>query len=232
MFMKQDQKKETAPTQKESSVSKKSKELYWIFGIMFAVIIIFLVASAYFKSSSNFEYEGLSFTKENFGEIPLYRYSYTTDSMIKSVTGQIVSSGSTKPVAVLLRNDPRENNVPVTGKIEYLPREKFVYVSLGSGLFCEYSTVALANLQIFFSQNGFTVRPATQNETESNETNLQYVNCENRPDNMVLMLQGGEESSIVRNNNCYIITAADCDVLSATEKFIIQSIIDAKEPAD
>jgi len=43
-----------------------------------------------------------------------------------------------------------------------------------------------------------------------------------------LLLRTGEETRINRNGLCYYIDVADCEILPAIEKFIVQSIIDAK----
>src|SRR3989344_956651 len=63
------------PSEKEAE-KKLDKQLYWILGIMVSLILVFLASSYIFQQLSKFEYEGMTFTKEKFGEIPLFRYSY------------------------------------------------------------------------------------------------------------------------------------------------------------
>ncbi len=210
-------------------LSKADKELFWVLGVMLVLILIFLISSSVFKSMKNFEYNGLSFSKEMFGEIPLYKHTYFTDTAVKSLTGAIIRSSEARTVTVLLRNDPRTNTIQVEGKIEFPPREKFIYITFNSsGILCEYSNVAMASLGSFLNQNGFTVKAGSADEADAKTNNLDYVTCENRPNNMVLLLQQGSETSIIRQGNCYIINIADCEILPAVEKFIIQSILDAK----
>lgn len=216
---------EDLPQKKQNS----DKQLMWIFGIMLGIVAVFLVSYSFFQDSKSFDYQGLTFTKEKFGDILFYKYSYSTDK--PGITGSVVDSKGMQQVNLLLRDDPRKNLVSVDGKIEYLRREKFVYISINStGITCEKSTIAIANLASFLSQNGFNPEPGVPDEAEAKEMNLTYVTCENRPNNMVILLQSGNQNSIVRKDNCYTVTIADCDIIAPTEKFIVQSIIDAKEP--
>lgn len=225
--MKKEENTETndVPQKKKNS----DNQLMWIFGIMVGIVAIFLISYSFFQGSKSFNYNGLEFTKEQFGDVLFYKYSYNTDG--PTITGSAINTEGLQQVHLLLRTDPRENLVPVDGKIEYLPRGKFVYISINStGLLCEKSTIAIANLASFLSQNGFHPQPGVPDASEAEETNITHVTCENRPNNMVIRLQSGDESSIVRNDNCYTITIADCDIITPTEKFIVQSVIDAKEP--
>jgi hypothetical protein len=226
-------KKEAQKKNPQKKISKADKELFWVLGVMVGLILVFLISSAIFKDLKNFKYEGLAFSKEMFGDIPLYKHVYMTDKRMASTTGAVIGSDEVRSaVTVLLRNDPRENNILVEGKIEYPPREKFVYITFNSsGILCEYSNVAIASLGTFFNQNGFRARAGSADEADAKANNLTYVTCENKPDNMVIFFQAGSETSITRNENCYIITVANCEILPATEKFIVQSVIDAKENA-
>ncbi|MBU0761045.1 MAG: hypothetical protein KJ600_03660 [Nanoarchaeota archaeon] len=226
------EKGENKKIQKEETKKKKTqkvdKELYWVLGVMVALILVFLISSAIFESSKDFQYQGLEFTKEMFGEIPLYRFTYFTDTSSSSITGHTINSGANR-VIVLLRGDPRKNNVPVYGEIEYLPKENFVYVSINStGLLCEDSTIAMAGIASFMKQNGFTIKGGSADEADAEQTGLDYITCENRPGRMVILLQSGPENSITREGDCYTLNVADCEVLPVTERFLIQSVLDAK----
>src|SRR3989344_265330 len=97
---------------------------------MGALIIIFLISSAVFQSLNKFEYNGLTFTKEKFGQIPVYHYYY----FLKSKQGQLIKYN------LYLRIDPRKNNVSVDGEI-LLKDDRSVYLSINTtGLTqCEYS---------------------------------------------------------------------------------------------
>ena len=107
----------------EKPKKNTSKELYWVFGTMIGLIIIFLVSYSIFQNMKKIDYEGLKFTKEMFGEIPLFHYSYI--GRVKTITGNVVSEQN-KKIDLYLRNDPRENNVPIEGNIEF-PEGKRIY---------------------------------------------------------------------------------------------------------
>ena len=71
-----------------ANVAKKQDHNYlnWAFGIMATLIVGILVFSAIAKSQTKFEYEGLTFTKEKYEEIPVYHYSY----FFNSLTGRTI----------------------------------------------------------------------------------------------------------------------------------------------
>lgn len=201
----------------------KNKQLYWIFGVMGAAIFVFFLTSFIYNTFfSTFDYEGLTFKKTFFGEIPLYQYSYNS-----IITGKIIS---TVPVNLILRHDPRENNVLVVGeKIEF-PTNKSIYLGFNStGLECPYTTLSVGTLSSFLASNNFKIQAGTVNPEESANQNLTLISCDLFKENAVIILQSGENTSVSIKNNCYTITASNCEVLQAVEKFEVQSIIDAKE---
>ena len=224
-------KKSKGKTKKKKKTSGSDKELYWILGAMVGLIVVFLISFSIFQSMKTFEYQGLDFTKEKFGEIPLYRYYYFTNSL--STTGAVI--GEPKLVNLYLRNDPRKINIPIEGEIEFPRKGKFVYITInGTGLDqCKYSSIALASLSSFLTQNDFTVKGAVPNEAEAEENNIKYATCETRPDNAVILIQTGQETKIVKEaENCYVISSTNCEILPAVERFMIQVIIDAKARQD
>jgi len=173
----------------------------------------------------------LSFAKEKFGEIPVYHYYYYTHP--SAITASAVQGGPTL-INLLFRIDPRENNVTVEGEIDLPPKNKFVYISINdTGINeCEYIQVALANLVSFLGANGFDVKGAVPDEKIAEEIKSRYITCDTNPDNGVILIQQGEKTKITRENNCYIMDIASCQVLDATEKFQIQTILDAKARAE
>jgi len=216
---KKENKKESPPKKKPTH----DKQLYWVLGVMVGLIAIFTVSSYIFEESKTFEYQGLSITKEKFGEIPVYRYSY----YIPSITG--AATGAPNKVNILFKYDPRELDVPVEGTIEYLRKNTFVYITINStGILCEESILAVATLSSFIGQNGYLLASGSADEADAEANNLDYRTCETNPDRMVITLQEGQETSIIKEkDNCYTINVANCEILPAIEKFMIQSIIDA-----
>ncbi len=224
-------KNKTAEERTKFKALKKNKELLVIFLVMLASFIIFFISYSIFQSLRTFEYQGLTFTKVKFGEIPFYRYYYYTDI---GATGRVVNPEQLHQINLYLRVDPRENNVPVEGEILFPNRKQFLYVSVNATNLnkCEYTNTMLASLTIFLSGNQFNVRGATPDEKVAEEANFKHITCENRQDNMVILIQEGTETKIVREaDKCYVISVANCDAIEAIEKFMTQSIIDAKTRA-
>jgi hypothetical protein len=205
---------------KTQKKGKRDKELYWVAGFMVGLILLFLVAHFIFKGFNNFEHEGLTFTKERFGEITVFHYYYHYE-----YNGQLFKYN------LFLRIDPRKNDVPVeSGKILY-PKGKIVYLSInGTGLEeCPESSIAVASLSGFLTDNQINVKGALQDEEAAEENNVRYVTCESHPNNTVILLQSGNETKIESDGSCHTINVANCEMLKAAEKFIVQSILDAKD---
>ncbi len=221
---------EQLPQEENNKNQKMDKELYWIFGVMVGLVIVFLAASAVFQSFKTFEYQGLTFTKEKFGEIPVFRHSFYTDNLA-SITGAVTDEDKDRGYfSLVLRGDPRENNVPIDGEIR-LSAIKGAYISVnGTGLTqCEYSAPGISSLTSFLVGNGLNVKGAVPDEEEAREAGVLAVNCENTPNSDVILIKAGSETRITIKENCYEVTISNCEVLPAVEKFMVQTILDARE---
>jgi hypothetical protein len=202
---------------------KEKKQAQYIYGIIFVVALIgaFLITFLIFRNVGTLNYEGLTFTKERIGQITVYHYYY----LYEDKRGQLVQNN------IYLRNNPKDNDVPVYGdNITYLSN-KFTFLSINASSLenCSQSSIAIAELAAFLANGGINVRGATlENNSISNST--LYATCKGYPVNPVIQLNRGNTTEINSKLLCYDIRFARCeDVLPAVEKFIIQSIIDAKE---
>ena len=212
---------------KKDKKDKRGKELYWIFGFMIAIVVIFLISQSFFKGLRNFDYEGLNFQKVKVGDLSFYYYYYFTE---KTITGY--ASKELHRINLYLYNDPRKNNVPVAGQIVYPEKYSKVYMSTDTTELykCKYFGVATTNLIFFLTGNQFDVEAATVVPSIAEEVGMSHITCENTPDDMVIEIKHGEETKIKRKSmSCYEITVKDCEVLEAVEKFMVQTLLDAKE---
>jgi len=209
--------------EKETKIDKSIKK-YMPFAIWLGVLaVIFIVLYLVFQGMGKVEYKGLTFTREKYGEVLVYHYYYLTE----------LSNGHVRKIDVLLKENPAENKVPIEGKVIY-PEGKTVYISINdTGLTeCEYSQVALAGFSIFVSSNNIPLKAGTPDKDEAQKNNLTYVTCEKYPNSMVVLLKSGNESKITLTGKlCYNLEVANCEILPVMEKFIVQSILDAKEEA-
>ncbi|MDO8509273.1 MAG: hypothetical protein Q7S27_06360 [Nanoarchaeota archaeon] len=209
------------PLQEAKTPNRKSK-IYLITGFLILLVGIFFISNYIFSNLNNIEYNGLTFAKESFGEIPVFSYSYYITPKLK--------------YNLYLRNDPRKNNVPLTGKaidngIEFL-KEETIYLSVDpKGLTeCEYGRVGIGTLASFLSDNQLKVVGAAPDEALAAEVNVKFATCEYRPQDKVILLQAGDKTEIIQDNeNCIVINVANCEILDAVEKFEVQSIIDARD---
>jgi len=228
---KEETKEKETVKEKESKTSKVDRELYWILGVMVGLILAFLVANSVFESLNHFNHGGLSFTKKQLGEIELFHYYYSfTDP--GAITGSVISEP--RRFNLYLRHDPRENDVPISGAemINFRTDIPVTISILGDGLTqCEFSNVAVSNLATFFTANLIDSKGATLDEELAEQAGIRYASCEDsEPMEQIIEIRSGEETKIeVESASCFKITAANCEILPAIEKFTVQAIINAKE---
>jgi len=202
---------------------KVNKEIYWILIVMIIIIALIAMIPYISKWFNTFKYDGLTFTKERFGQITVYHYYY----YFKDRTNQIYQ------INLFLRGDPRQNNVSAQGDIIYPPKNSTVYLTYNAtGLIgCSNILRDSATLSSFLSNNQYRVRTGVLDSQEAIANNLTYVTCNNRPDNMVIKIFRGNTTQIIKDNDqCYNLEIADCQgILDGVEKFEVQSIVDAKK---
>ena len=206
---------------KKKKKSEKNKEFYWMGGAVVGLVVLYLVLSVLFNSLGKVEYEGLVFVKEKLGEIPIYHYTY----FFENKNNVMIQYN------LYIRHDPRELDVPVMGEI-HLPLKKTLYISVNATeelSSCEDSNLAVGSLAAFLANNDYMVKGATTDKNLAKEINISYITCDNRPSATVVLIQEGNETSIRREDNCYVMSVANCEILKTVEKFEIQTIIDAKK---
>ncbi|MDO8459673.1 MAG: hypothetical protein Q7S74_01055 [Nanoarchaeota archaeon] len=214
-------KKKVAEKSTKVTVKKHiSKELFWIMGVMIILLIIFAVFYYIFYSFTHFNYQGLAFTKEKYGQIPVYHYYY----YFTNPNGQLVKYN------LFLRNDPRKNTIPVNDTISLIAgRRTFVSVNTTGLDKCNSSSISVATLAKFLLDNGIPVRGASPDYKLANESGIIHATCELYPSNVIILLEAGNQTQIIKQKpNCYSITISNCEIEQAVEKFEVQSVLDAK----
>lgn len=208
-------------TEKKAKERKLERELLGVFVFLAVIIVVFLIASAYFKSLNFFEYEGLTFSKQRIGEIQVFHHSY----YVKLPAGSLVLYN------FYIRKDPRENNVPVSGKSNLMNPGSVVYLSVNSdGLQeCRYGPLAVGSLSSFITDNQMKVIAGNLDFWDAGLNKNLWATCENKPGNKVIEILKANETKITIEGNCYRIEVANCEILEATEKLEVQSILDAKK---
>ncbi len=229
---KEDSTKKTEETPGESSKSEASplniqvrkKELIWISGVMVFLILVLFLTSYLAKSTNTFTFQTLKFEKQLYGTIPVYVYAYT----FKDITGSAVQEYNYQ---LLLRLDPRKNDVLVNGNIDLslLGRDVYISVNTTGFNFCPTTSRDFASLSGFLTTNLFNITTGVPDAQTAAELNRTQVTCDLYPQNTVLMIQTSNITDIQKvNNSCYLLNVANCETLNVVEKFEVQSLLDAK----
>src|SRR3989344_7997157 len=90
-----------SPEEIKEIPKNKHAKIFWVLGLLIFLIAVFFLSNYFFSRLNTFKYEGLTFTKEKFGEIPVYHYYYYITPQLK--------------YNLYLRNDPRDSTVSLTG---------------------------------------------------------------------------------------------------------------------
>ncbi|MEI6731563.1 MAG: hypothetical protein WCK90_02680 [archaeon] len=206
---------------KKEDASNKSISYFLMF--LGGLAIVFLISYYAFNGIGKLSYQGLTFTEEKMGKINLWTYSY----YFKDVSGQLYQYN------LYLRNNPKTNKVPVYGDSIALLFNKETPALLGfdnTGLMkCSDGVLAASSISEFVISNQIQKAVGTTNMAEVNSSNYTYVSCEKYPQYNVILLKTGNETRVDVSGNCYTITANNCEILPATEKFIVQTLVDTKK---
>lgn len=200
---------------------KLERELLGVLIFLGVIIVVFLLASAYFKSLNTFEYEDLTFSKQRIGEIQVFHHSY----YIK------LQNGALALYNFYIRTDPRENHVPIIGKSNLMSPGSVVYLSVNSeGLQeCRYGPLAVGSLSSFITDNQMRVIAGNLNFWDAGLNRDLWATCENKPGNKVIEILKANETKVTIDGNCYRVEVANCEILEATEKLEVQSLLDARK---
>lgn len=183
--------------------------------VMLVIIAIILVITATFyiliQKSKKFDYYGFKFEYIMYDKLPLY-YSKMT---MERLDGSLVNYN------LYLRNDPRENDIPVNAVIRLKSGNTYVTADAGIGK-CEDSNLALINLGSFFSGLNIKAKGATSDIILANQTGHLYITCSDALNHTVISIETADKTGISQENNCYILKIKDCNILNVTEKFITE----------
>ena len=199
--------------------------------VRLAIIWIVILAAVFFAFNYFFQniwtpgivkYEGLTFTKENVGAITVYHYAY----IYQDSTGQLAQNN------IYLRNNPAGNKISTSGNITYVSdRTTYIGIDTDGLVGCNDSSVAIAELAGFLKDGGVWIKGGSLNKTTAIELNSTYVNCEIQNLNLsaVIQVKMADETRVSASGLCYTVQAASCaNVIPAVERFIVESIVQAK----
>lgn len=220
-------KKKKTEVEKEVKVSKKVKEketstLVWFFVVVVVVFASFLIPYSWNESSKFFEVGNISFMVEDYEDLEIFHGRFV------SMTNPNLNFN------IFLREDPRDNDVSVEGKLKDF---KFGgVISFSPELDECRGDVSRVMLDLgSFLKTGIgvgVIETGSTDEVVANETGRRFATCENVDDRTVVLVEIGEDRGIVKdeaNPFCYTITVEDCEDSVVVEKFIVQSVLDFRE---
>ena len=206
---KKESKEEKKVEKKENNQEKQVK--LFIFG-MVALIILIVLAYFLIQGDKKFEYAGLEFQKGKVGDLTLYFIKIP----LNSITGEVVGYASS-----YVSEDPRKlTNIPINTQ---LMLKKEVALAADSKFVekCEDSILAATRLSVYLKNTGINPVASTLNKKEAEELNRNYVNCSADSDYSIIAFETAEKDEIAKENNCYKVNVANCNVMNVTERLMI-----------
>ncbi len=208
----------------------QNKQIRWAVFMMAALLIIIVAIPLIIKMNNKFTYINLKWEKTKLGDLKFFSTKIPVTTTTNAATGSVTQNNYVTGYYTMpyFRSDPRKiNDINVSlyepGKIKFKQAGK-VYITLEPGNNeCEEDIVALANLAGFLSGfGGLTAKSAFNDKEYATASKFPYVTCNNTPDNTVIVVQSGNQSSIMQKaENCYEMTFKDCDLMKVSEKFIL-----------
>ena len=193
---------EKKPTKKEQIKSENNILRNFIIGLVVFVAIAagFVIFS---NSASSFEYKGIDFEIVQEGGLTLYR----TDV-------PVVYQNTKTDFNIFFRNDPRDlDDIPFRGDIDLDP---IMALSSTESFNCDGDgVIAIANLINLYKISGIDV-VRDENATCDPEGRFTFIK-----------LQEGEQTGIQKvGPSCYEVDINNCEILPATERLMIESLIE------
>lgn len=192
--------------------SKQQNKIIVGFFIFVGVVAIVITAWIFISyMGSHVSYRGIEFDVVD--EIAPYRITLPINAG-GGITGSVVKEND---FYFYLRNDPRDlEAIEFDADIVFL---KDMVLSMPDSLHCEGdSIISIANLARLYQVLG-TIVIKDEN-----------AGCDDQGRYVFLEIQEGEETKITQTGpSCYLISVNNCEILPATEKFMVESFIEVKK---
>ncbi|MFH0808488.1 MAG: hypothetical protein V1888_02630 [archaeon] len=217
------------PTEEvEEKVSKvvienENKQLIWFFVVVGLVFALILVPYFWVESNKSFQFGGIDWVIESYAE--------PTGDIFH---GRFVSlTNENLYYNVFLRNDPRENDIPVSGKLDNFWSHEAISLSPEVDACRGDLSRVMLDLSAFLKQGvgAFVIESGSINEEVANGSGRKFLTCDDAVEKTVVIVGIGEPRIIQdeMNPSCYTIYAEDCGDSKSIEKFMVRSIEDFRD---
>ena len=181
----------------------------FVFGII-TILVVVLLFALFINSIKNFEYEGVKFKIVKEGNLIFYN----TAIPLFSSTGEKVADYN-----FFIRNDPRELGEEVVFDGELFLTKNMV-VNIVGDIECDGDgIIAIANFKKPFEILGINI---------IRDENASY--CDLLGGYTFIQIQEGNETKIEKfGPSCYEINVNNCEILKATERFMLETFVKINE---
>ena len=207
----------------KSVIKSEDRQLMWMIVIIVAVIGGMLVFYSVVENMKSFKYAGVNWTIEDYGEFDVYHARFA------SLTGANLNYN------LYLRNDPRKNDVLVSGEFGSFKRGGYISLSQEFEACRGEASRVMVDLGAFLKSGlgMWGIGVATSDAEYSLESGVRYANCQSSDtfDKSVFMIDIGEARVVQDGTNrfCYSIYVNDCNDILAVEKFMIEIVANYME---
>ena len=200
----------------EDKSGTQEMQAKWLIGAMAIFILLVFIGAWISIESKNFEFNGLKWQKEKFGNLNVY----STVLQGQGVSGQPLD------LKVILKNNPKKLNVPVEGDVFVFSRMPvYLALNLTSGV-DECEPTSLISLGYTMAGLGYDLKTAATTKETAEENDLEFMTCNESRINTIMTLTTGNESKITRGvgeeRNCYTLTVANCELDKVIEQFEVE----------
>jgi len=209
-------------TPSAEQLKKEKKTLIKVVIVLMGFILMFIAFYLVNYYSTHFTVEGVKFEVDKTTLLGVTLYKTTIPGMINdegNFTAGIYGASKQVYYRIWFRNDPRLlTNVPFDGEIVLL---KNIVLNMTDSFNCNGNgIIAIANLQKVYNLIGATMIK------DKNAT------CDEAGRYTFLRISEGNETKITeynQNGECYEIGINNCEILPATEKFMLELLIKINE---
>ena len=203
--------------EKDKSMKKQERQVMWVLFTMVAIIVMVFVIAFSVDETKKFDYIGLEWKKEMFGDMPIYT----------SKINLIDSYGKDINFKFNIRNDPRKLKVPLEGEMNIIPNQPVYFAINFTQEAKKCSTAPLVNFGMFATGMRYNLLSVVAEKKDSDIYGQEYVNCENKEGYTVFIYTNGDETEIKQsetNPNCYILTYNECENTELLESLQLEII--------
>jgi hypothetical protein len=188
---------------KKGQKKKQEKQLIWILSILGLFVLAMIIG--WILINRPIKYEGVEFKKvEDNGGLILYNTKLPTYTKSGEFDGNY---------NFYLRNNPKKlEKIPFEGNFTFT---NFLVMNATSELKCEGNgVIGIANIQNLY--NFIDIKVLTDKNTTCDELGrYTYLN-----------IKKGEETKIIQYGpSCYEVSVKDCEILKATERFMLEGFV-------